>query len=131
MCGFPVQTFGKSRESKIPLVKILVLIHSVCPYKNYTIGAPNSPTNYFSQCVITSNTLSRKKSGYPQIGELVRSLLGPCSVTCMVEPYNASILPIVLFLANWIKVVRYILYVHMMGIPHFSRSTWVENIANI
>ena len=52
MCGFPVQTYGKlqgaisliqRRESKIPAIKFLVLIHSTCPYKNCPQVLPVPP----------------------------------------------------------------------------------------
>ena len=81
-------TLIQRRESTIPTIIFPVLIHYACPHKNYIPKCSQLLTNYliihfFKQ----ADTLSRKKRPDNLISVAI----------CIVEPFYASWLPILLY----------------------------------
>ena len=113
-------------ESKISTVKYQVLIHSVCPCKNFAPKCSQTPDklDWLFVFFFSNNTLIRKKK-LVQISSYRRArfiaLSGISVAMCIVEPYNASKLPTVLFWANRVKVVNVICACNT-GIPCFSHA---------
>ena len=94
------------RKSKFPKVKSLVLTHSACTCKNYVPKCFQTPCESIFFLHEGADTLSIKKN-------IRKTYI--VHLHCIVEPYNASRLPILQFWLYRVKLVMSCLYACVGG----------------